>query len=145
MDVFLAIAGIALGITTAVVAESSAAAARGLGAANAVVAALIALLNRTGVTSTLLWIDFRANEIRADLGELRARCSYHDPAPDQAIRDIRIALDELVDRRRALQTEVTTMAFMLFFGLGNVPAGSATSLRGHGPAALASEAAPLLG
>ncbi|RSH85494.1 hypothetical protein EHS25_004890 [Saitozyma podzolica] len=145
MDVFLAIAGIALGITTAVVAESSAAAARGLGAANAVVAALIALLNRTGVTSTLLWIDFRANEIRADLGELRARCSYHDPAPDQAIRDIRIALDELVDRRRALQTEVTTMAFMLFFGLGNVPAGSATSPRGHGPAAPASEAAPLLG
>lgn len=70
----------------------------------------------TGVTSTLLWIDFRANEIRADLGELRARCSYHDPAPDQAIRDIRIALDELVDRRRALQTEVTTMVFMLFFG-----------------------------
>jgi hypothetical protein len=70
----------------------------------------------TGVTSTLLWIDFRAQEIRADLGELRARCSYHDPAPDQAIRDIRIALDELVDRRRALQTEVTTMAFMLFFG-----------------------------
>jgi hypothetical protein len=46
LDVFLAIAGIALGITTAVVAESSAAAARGLGAANAVVAALIALLNR---------------------------------------------------------------------------------------------------
>jgi hypothetical protein len=64
----------------------------------------------------LLWIDFRAQEIRADLGELRARCSYHDPAPDQAIRDIRIALDELVDRRRALQTAVTTMAFMLFFG-----------------------------
>ncbi|RSH89904.1 hypothetical protein EHS25_001890 [Saitozyma podzolica] len=136
MDVFLAIAGIALGITTAVVAESSAAAARGLGAANAVVAALIALLNRTGVTSTLLWIDFRANEIRADLGELRARCSYHDPAPDQAIRDIRIALDELVDRRRALQTEVTTMVFMLFFGLGNIPAWlrpSSSGLGGRSP------------
>ncbi|RSH93755.1 hypothetical protein EHS25_006403 [Saitozyma podzolica] len=120
IEIFLAIAVVAIGSITAAVAGSTVA-ARWLAVTNAIVGAVLAGLRSSGISGAMLRINFLAKEIRADLSDVQAKCNFDQSAPpDLLIQQIQNQLEGLRKRRADLRQELTKAASTAFSGISGV-------------------------